>query len=54
MDLGLARGEKTDQNLTGAQATMGTPGYMSPEQAVSAKESRAVSQNSVLAEQGTC
>ncbi len=37
-DLGLARGEDLGgQSLTMAQACMGTPGYMSPEQAVDAK-----------------
>ncbi|MCY3023940.1 MAG: protein kinase [Planctomycetota bacterium] len=37
MDLGLARSEDSQQSLTGAQAAMGTPGYMAPEQAMDAK-----------------
>ena len=37
MDLGLARSEESSQSLTGAQAAMGTPGYMAPEQALDAK-----------------
>jgi len=37
MDLGLARNEDSNQSLTGAQAAMGTPGYMAPEQAMDAK-----------------
>src|ERR1043165_1098928 len=37
MDLGLARSEEGNQSLTGVQAAMGTPGYMSPEQALDAK-----------------
>ena len=37
MDLGLARNEDSQQSLTGAQAAMGTPGYMAPEQAMDAK-----------------
>ena len=36
-DLGLARNEESNQSLTGAQAAMGTPGYMAPEQAMDAK-----------------
>ncbi|HYF52353.1 MAG TPA: bifunctional serine/threonine-protein kinase/formylglycine-generating enzyme family protein [Planctomycetota bacterium] len=36
-DLGLARGEDLGQSLTMAQACMGTPGFMSPEQAMDAK-----------------
>jgi formylglycine-generating enzyme required for sulfatase activity/tRNA A-37 threonylcarbamoyl transferase component Bud32 len=36
-DLGLARGEDLGQSLTMGQACMGTPGYMSPEQALDAK-----------------
>jgi serine/threonine protein kinase len=36
-DLGLARGEELGQSLTMGQACMGTPGYMSPEQAMDAK-----------------
>ncbi len=36
-DLGLARGEDLGQSLTLGQACMGTPGYMSPEQALDAK-----------------
>jgi len=39
-DLGLARNENADASLTGMQMSMGTPGYMSPEQAVDAKEAR--------------
>ncbi|MCW8129351.1 MAG: protein kinase [Planctomycetota bacterium] len=35
-DLGLARGEDLHQSLTGTQSAMGTPGYMSPEQAMDA------------------
>ena len=37
MDLGLARSEDSQQSLTGNQSAMGTPGYMSPEQAMDAK-----------------
>ena len=38
-DLGLARPEASnDKSLTGASWSMGTPGYMAPEQAMSAKE----------------
>lgn len=36
-DLGLARGEEFGRTLTGTQATMGTPGYLAPEQAEDAK-----------------
>jgi len=36
-DLGLARSEEMGASLTGSQYTMGTPGYMAPEQAVDAK-----------------
>lgn len=36
-DLGLARTEDTDNSLTGTQASMGTPGYMAPEQGLDAK-----------------
>ncbi|HYF50129.1 MAG TPA: SUMF1/EgtB/PvdO family nonheme iron enzyme [Planctomycetota bacterium] len=32
-DLGLARSESMGNSLTGSQITMGTPGYMAPEQA---------------------
>lgn len=39
-DLGLARFEESGQSLTGANTPMGTPGYMSPEQAVDAKSAR--------------
>jgi len=35
-DLGLARGDEAGHSLTGTQAAMGTPGYMSPEQAFDA------------------
>ncbi len=35
-DLGLARGTESGPGLTVAQAVMGTPGYMSPEQATDA------------------
>jgi len=38
-DLGLARGDDiSQQSLTGANAAMGTPGYMSPEQALNARK----------------
>ena len=38
MDLGLARSEgASGQSLTGVQTTMGTPGYIAPEQAMDAK-----------------
>jgi serine/threonine protein kinase len=37
-DLGLARGEDSAQSLTTSQQSMGTPGYMSPEQALDAKK----------------
>ena len=36
-DLGLARIDDGDSSLTGAQSTMGTPGFMAPEQANDAK-----------------
>ncbi|MBI3271995.1 MAG: SUMF1/EgtB/PvdO family nonheme iron enzyme [Planctomycetes bacterium] len=36
-DLGLARSDELGQSLTGAQAAMGTPGYMAPEQAMDAR-----------------
>jgi serine/threonine protein kinase/dienelactone hydrolase len=36
-DLGLARCDDGDSSLTGVQSTMGTPGFMSPEQANDAK-----------------
>ncbi|MCZ7644464.1 MAG: serine/threonine protein kinase [Planctomycetota bacterium] len=36
-DLGLARMESSDQNLTATQSAMGTPGYLAPEQAQDAK-----------------
>jgi serine/threonine protein kinase len=36
-DLGLAREIETDQTLTGSRASIGTPGYMSPEQIADAK-----------------
>jgi serine/threonine-protein kinase len=36
-DLGIARGESTEKSLTGTRAAMGTPGYLSPEQATDAK-----------------
>jgi serine/threonine protein kinase len=36
-DLGLARSDTSDGSLTGTQHTMGTPGYLAPEQAVDAK-----------------
>ena len=36
-DLGLARNDQTVQSLTAAQNVMGTPGFMSPEQANDAK-----------------
>ena len=36
-DLGLARSDEMGQSLTGAQTCMGTPGYLSPEQAKDAK-----------------
>ena len=36
-DLGLARTEEFSQSLTGTELCMGTPGYMSPEQAMDAK-----------------
>ncbi|MGD0092403.1 MAG: serine/threonine-protein kinase [Planctomycetota bacterium] len=36
-DLGLARDQSLGQTLTGKDETMGTPGFMAPEQAVSAK-----------------
>lgn len=39
-DLGLARSEELGQSLTGTQAGMGTPGYMAPEQAMSAHRAR--------------
>lgn len=35
-DLGLARGEGQDTNLTVAHSSMGTPGYLAPEQATDA------------------
>ncbi|HYF50169.1 MAG TPA: serine/threonine-protein kinase [Planctomycetota bacterium] len=37
-DLGLARSEEHGNSLTGSQAAMGTPGYMSPEQARDARK----------------
>ena len=37
-DLGLARQDDTVQSLTAAQNTMGTPGFMSPEQANDSKK----------------
>ncbi|MEI6232311.1 MAG: protein kinase [Planctomycetota bacterium] len=36
-DLGLARNESGDASMTGANVCMGTPGFMSPEQASDAK-----------------
>ncbi|HVT02654.1 MAG TPA: serine/threonine-protein kinase, partial [Thermoanaerobaculia bacterium] len=36
-DLGLARSEELGQTITGSQSGMGTPGYMAPEQAMSAR-----------------
>jgi hypothetical protein len=36
-DLGLAREEAADRSLTATQATMGTPGFMAPEQAHDAR-----------------
>ena len=36
-DLGLARSEEMAQSMTGANACMGTPGYMSPEQVADAR-----------------
>jgi serine/threonine protein kinase/tetratricopeptide (TPR) repeat protein len=36
-DLGLACSEELSHSITGSQACMGTPGYMSPEQALDAK-----------------
>jgi len=36
-DLGLARSDEMNQSLTGSQACLGTPGYMSPEQCLDAK-----------------
>jgi serine/threonine protein kinase len=36
-DLGIARCQQTDQGLTMDRVTMGTPGYLSPEQALDAK-----------------
>ena len=36
-DLGLARSEEFEQNLTCSQVFMGTPGYMAPEQAMEAR-----------------
>jgi len=37
-DLGLARSEEHGNSLTGSQAAVGTPGYMSPEQARDARK----------------
>ena len=37
MDLGLARVQSSGEGLTVAQSTMGTPGYMAPEQSMDAK-----------------
>jgi len=39
-DLGLARTDEASGSLTGGQTAMGTPGFMSPEQALDAKEAR--------------
>ena len=36
-DLGLARGEDSQQSLTGVNLALGSPGYMAPEQAQDAK-----------------
>lgn len=36
-DLGLARSEELSHSMTGSQACMGTPGFMSPEQAMDAR-----------------
>jgi len=39
-DLGLGRAEDFGQSLTGSNAAVGTPGYMSPEQAMDARKAR--------------